>query len=137
MNLTPCAKCGRAVPFGTFPDRRKYVTIFEWVHEDAEKLAWYCGKCKKGFCGQCALPKWQALRVKEGLSGPELARKLSANPDAPFDELPTCPCCKATLSYEPPEGVTWEKAASETFKCPKCAHPFMEDNPFYPRQGVM
>jgi len=103
VSSTNCSKCDRVVPYMEHPDSKHYLVVADWTHDTAEKFAWYCSQCKKGFCGQCALPKWQALKTKEGLTGPELARKLQSDPNALFTEDPTCPVCKSRLTSEAPK----------------------------------
>jgi len=99
-----CTKCGREAQYNPPAEMPGFTVIDMRSHDEAEKWAWYCKKCKTGFCGQCAFPKWQALKAKEGLTGSELARKLNQDPGAVFSEMPTCPTCRGELSGKPPPG---------------------------------
>lgn len=73
------------------------------THADLEQWAWYCAACGEVYCGQCCLPKWQALKAQEGLSGRQLAAKLEADPGAYFFEAPTCPVDQSEVVSERPE----------------------------------
>ena len=96
-----CNKCERHIKFKR-PVKQPNggLTVIMRSHADAEKWAWYCPICKEGYCGGCCLPKWQALKVKEGLSGAKLAAKLDSDPQALFREQPSCPICKTEVIAE-------------------------------------
>ena len=98
-----CAHCGKSTKYKpSLDDSGKHYIIEASDHGEEEKWAKYCSKCEKPYCGQCCFPQWKALKAKEGLSGPDLAKKLARDPDAYFDEMPICPICGELCSLNGP-----------------------------------
>ncbi len=102
-----CGRCGAAARFRpVMPPLPGVAALTIRSHAEAELWAYACGSCKKAYCGVCAFPKWQELKRRKGMSGPELAASLDEDPEAVFGEQPTCPSCASVLDdLEPPPAV--------------------------------
>jgi hypothetical protein len=92
-----CGKCGCNAGIAMKPLDDNAVYTLALTHAEYEQLAWHCSKCDKVFCGKCVFPGWQAMKAAAGLSGPALAAKLEADPDALFEERACCPFCRSRL----------------------------------------
>jgi len=89
-----CEHCRRPVYAGIAYDRARQAEMIERTHADVEQVGHRCPECGRIFCGCCCLSEWEGMKKKTGLSGPALAARLEADPEACFTEMPRCPYCK-------------------------------------------
>lgn len=103
--MAKCSKCNREATVQSQPDLPVGVYEMDTLsYAEAEKLAWYCDRCDKLYCGLCCLPKWSKMRAETGLSAEALARQIKTSEDY-FIDVPKCPDCGKMVSDKVPSKI--------------------------------